>query len=80
MHLSILQDSVTDFEIDWDGPRPSSENDNAVIVPETPAPIDTSDLEDLMRIVPPLSESTSYGIDLYEYTLDFVCRKLDFCM
>ncbi len=70
---------MTDFGIDWDGPC-LSENDNAVIVPETPAPIGTSDLEDLMRIVPLLSESTVYGIDLYENTLDFVCRKLDFCM
>ena len=75
--LSILQDGVTDFGIDWDGPCPSSEGENAVMVPETPAPIDTSDL---MRIVPPLSDSSFYGSDLYEKALDFVCRKLDFCM
>lgn len=80
MRLSILQDSVTDFGIDWDGPCPSSGNDSAVMVPETPAPISTLDLEDLMRLAPPLSESTFYGIDLYINTLDFVCRKLDFCM
>ena len=75
-----MQDTVTDFGIDWDGPCPSSENDNVVMVPETLAPIGISDLEDLMRIVPPLSESTFYGIDLYQNTLDFVIRKLDFCM
>ena len=71
---------MTDFGIDWDGPCPYSESENAVIVPETPAPIDTSDLENLMRIVPPLSDSAFYGIDLYEKALDFVYRKLDVCM
>lgn len=71
---------MTDFGIDWDGPFPSSEEDSAVMVPETPAPINTPDLEELMRVVPPLSESSFYGIDFYEKTLDFVYRKLDFCM
>ena len=65
------------FGIDWDGPFPFYRSDNVVAVPDTPCPLGTSQFEELMRIVPPLSESTTYGIELYEQTLEYVFEKLN---
>ena len=65
------------FGIDWDGPFPFNRSDNVVEVPDAACPLDTSQLEELMRIVPPLSESTTYGMDLYERTLEYVYETLN---
>ena len=71
-----MQLDMPQFGIDWDGPFPLYKSDNVVDVPETPCPLDTTQFEELMRTVPPLSESTTYGIDLYEQTLEYVTEKL----
>ena len=59
------------FGVDWDGPNVEG-NDAAIDVPETPCPLSLLQYEELMRLVPALAESTNYGIDLYEETLNFV--------
>ena len=71
MHVEMPQ-----FRIDWDGLFPIYRSDNVVDVPETPSPLGTSQFEELMGTVPPLSESITYGIDLYEQTLEYVTEKL----
>lgn len=48
-----------------------------VFVPETDCPLDELDMDELDDIVLPLADTTNYGIDLYEKTLDFVSTKLD---
>ena len=35
------------------------------------------EFEELIRIVPPLADSTLYGIDLYEKALDYVYKKVE---
>jgi len=51
-------------------------NDDTVDVPETPCPLNLMEYEELMRLVPALSESTCYGINLYQDVLDYVSEKL----
>ena len=61
------------FGIDWEGPILES-NDDTVDVPDTPCPLDPTGFEELIRLVPSLSESTHYGIDLYKQAIDYVCE------
>ena len=68
------------YGIDWDGPVPcndSCDDTCSVVVPETESPLGALDIDELDDVVLPLSDSTNYGIDLYEKTLDFVSTKLD---
>lgn len=51
--------------------------EEAVIIPETDVPLDALDLDELDDKISPLMETTNYGIDLYEKTLDFVSTKLN---
>jgi len=65
------------YGIDWDGPVPHDDSNDIVIVPETDCPLSVLDLDELNDEVSPLAETTNYGIDLYEKTLDFVSSKLN---
>ena len=49
-------------------------NDETVDVPDTPCPLSPMEFEELMGLVPPLSESVNYGIDLYQQAIDFVFK------
>ena len=49
-------------------------DDDMVDVPDTPCPLNQTEYEELMRLVPALTESTDYGIDLYQQALDYVCE------
>ena len=71
----LMQDETQDFGIDWDGPSPLV-TDESVEVPHTECPITAEEVNELQHVVPPLSQSTEYGIDLHERTLDFVLQRL----
>ena len=60
--------------MDWEGINVESNDDATIDVPDTPCPLNLMEFEELMRLVPPLSESTHYGIDLYEEVFDYVSR------
>lgn len=38
--------------------------------------ITAEEVDELQHVVPPLNQSSRYGIDLYEETLNFVLQKL----
>ena len=71
----LMQDETQDFGIDWDASLLVA--DESVEVPHTECPITAEAVNELHHVVPPLSESTEYGIDLYETTLDFVLQRLN---
>ncbi len=61
------------FGIDWNEVVISAEGDMSVDIPEIQSPnITLEDLDELSNIVPPHSESTEYGIDLYQRVIVFV--------
>ena len=63
------------YGVDWDGPLPLDE-DNAVIVPSTLAPLPEEEMEQLTSQVNPLAISNEFGIDLYLECLQFIQSKL----
>ena len=79
------QDEREYYGIDWDGPIPQEEDDDnlncdgngMIVVPQIESPLDELCLDELNDEVPPLADTTNYGIDLYEKTLDFVSSKLN---
>ena len=48
-----------------------------MIIPETICPLNALDMDELDDEISPLAETTNYGIDLYEKTLDFISTKLN---
>lgn len=52
-------------------------NYDCVIVPEIACPLNELYLDELYEDIKPLADSTNYGIDLYEKTLDFVSTRLN---
>lgn len=70
--VNLQQDEAQQFGVDWEGPNVEGNDDDAVSIPDTPCPLDLTEYEELTRLVPALSESTNYGIDLYLKTLDYV--------
>jgi len=67
------------FGVDWEGPMPHPDNEgisDGVVVPEIDCPLDSYTFDELDDVIPPLAETTNYGIDLYEKVLDFVSLKL----
>ena len=85
MHL--WQGEREDYGIDWDGPVPHDDdiddvdddniNCDSVIVPEIECPLDGIHLDELSDEISPLANTTNYGIDLYERTLDFISSRLN---
>ena len=68
-----MQQEAASFGIDWDQAVTSDTSEGvSVDVPEIESPITLEDLNELLVNVPPLSESTEYGIDLYQRAIDFV--------
>ena len=67
------------FGVDWEGPMPHPDDEgvcDTVVVPEIDCPLDSYSFDELDDTIQPLAETTNYGIDLYEKTLDFVAAKL----
>ena len=85
--VHLQQDERVDYGIDWDGPVPyDDDNDNVVddsincdsiVVPEIECPLDGLHLDKLNNEIPPLADTTNYGIDLYEKTLDYISYGLN---
>ena len=81
------QDERECYGIDWDGPIPQNDDDDddnincdgngKIVVPQIESPLDELSLDELNDLVLPLADTTNYGIDLYEKTLDFVSSKLN---
>ena len=71
MFCTVWQDEREYYGIDWDGPVPydnSSDDIDAVTVPETECPLNALDMDELDDEVSPLSDTTNYGIDLFVST------------
>ena len=52
-------------------------NYDSVAIPEIECPLDELHLDELDDEISPLADTTNYGIDLYEKTLDFVSSRLN---
>ena len=79
MMCALFQDEREHYGIDWDGPVPYDDTDDcdSVVVPEIECPLIESQLDELDDEISPLADTTNYGIDLYEKTLDFVSSRLN---
>lgn len=62
------------YGIDWNGPLPSEEEADRVVVPECSVFLRDTDYEELTTLVDPNSMSVDYGLDLYLECLRFVSR------
>ena len=71
-----MQDEAQDFGIDWYGPSPIDTTAELVEIPHTECPIAVEDVQELHQIVPPLSQSYDYGLDLYEEALHFIYNRI----
>ena len=71
------QDDITLYGIDWNGPIPTTEDDQ-VEVASTDIPLQEQDYIQLQSTISPLTESECQGVDLYIQTLEFVQQKLDY--
>ena len=60
--------------IDWDGPAPDGNLDDAtpVEVPNTRNPLEPAQNSSLTNLINPLCNSDEYGIDIYLETLTFI--------
>ena len=54
----------------------NEEDDEGAPVPESDFTLQEDHLDELRSIVDPLAQSDSYGVDLYQNTLDFVYDKI----
>lgn len=78
----FLQDEAAQYGIDWHGPLPNYEwagdnvyldDDNTVHVPDVGLPFLTSDVyHQLVQQFNPLSESMSFGLDIYLQVVAFL--------
>ena len=66
------------YGVDWNGPMPEDLGDDAesVAVPESLIEISDECREDLTTQVPPLTDSTNYGVDLYLAALEFIQQEM----
>lgn len=74
-------EAMSEFGIDWDGPVPSSIEDDAheretVEVPEEECVLLQEELAELESNIDPMAESSFHGIDIYLGTMQFVEDKL----
>lgn len=60
-----------DYGVDNEGPEPYDE-EGTVTVPRQDFKLQSTDLHQLLHAIDPLSSSDSYGIDLYEQTIQFI--------
>ena len=71
--LLLSQDEVSSFGIDWNEPTTGEDkNDDKIVLPEVECPIPDDVFEELLQTIEPLAPSTSYGIDIFVATLEFV--------
>lgn len=67
---------MAQFGVDWEGLLSAEHNDDTVEVPETTCPLTSADMVQLQADISPLSESSQYGMDLYEKALQFVSHRV----
>ena len=75
MHALDFFNHVDGFyggEEEDDGYTYSIISNNRVHVPQNMSLLDESDYLQLLQLIDPLSESSNYGIDLYEQTVEFI--------
>lgn len=65
--------------MDWDGPIPDANSDNAVVVDPPQCPLCQEHLEALSNCINPLDDSQEYGIDVYVECLQFVRDRTAVC-
>ena len=74
-HVSEMDQFPEDFEfygMDWHSPSPTDDGLTVVDVLDVDMPISAEMHEQLSLFVNPMSESSSYGIDLFIISLEFV--------
>ena len=59
------------YGIDPDGPAPV-DDDEGIVIPQTPLKFSSTDLSALNGQVDPLGSTNNYSIDLYEQTVGFI--------
>ena len=70
--MDFFEDVEDSYGVDDEGPEPTDSDEGAVSVPQLNFELHSTDLQRLRDTVDPLSPSNSYGIDLYEQTVDFI--------
>ena len=61
-----------DYGVDWEGPSPNTNENININFPDISCPITNLQLNELQRVVDPLTESTNYSIELYLHALSVV--------
>ena len=72
MNWSFFFQNLNEYGVDWDGPINERAEDGGVVVPETVFPLSEMELENLRRLIDPLSDSEYLGVDIYTRVLDYV--------
>ena len=67
-----MQEESHLYGIDWNGPMPSTEDNNRVLVPCTECPLSDLACHELEQRIDPLTEDGNYGIETYQAVVDFV--------
>ena len=68
------------YGVDWDGPLPIDVDTDSIheqiTVPESTVPLSSTDMDELVSTIDPLTECDDYGIGLYEQCIQFVISKI----
>ena len=71
-HPIFLQEELDLYGIDRDGPTPLCREEPTVEVPRMACPISEEELAHLKHEIDPLSESLSFGADVYVNTCKYL--------
>lgn len=69
--MDFFEEIDDSYGVDDEGPDPS-DKEGSVAVPQLNFQLQPTDLQRLRNTINPLSPSDSYGIDLYEQTVEFI--------
>ena len=64
------------YGVDWDGPFPTSDDENSVVVESPQELLCSVEYEELSSIVQPLAQSYDHGRDFYIATLEYTSSKV----
>ncbi len=65
--MTFFFQNLNEYGVDWDGPINERAEDGGVVVPETVFPLSEMELENLRRLIDPLSDSEYLGVDIYTH-------------
>jgi hypothetical protein len=73
---SLNSQNYENYGIDWDSPVPAIENEGAVNPPKITCPLVNDDYVTLVRLINPMNQSDSFGIDIYIATVNYISQQL----